>query len=181
MNFSVFENSVLKYLKRQLGNDVRFFTGPYTIPVYGGIRPEIHVHASSFLDFNGVTRENAVIARCGISEARLKGYTEERPAEITLAITCVAGNYAVVQNLCGSAIPVVLSFLGTLKTLSPGESPEALSTVRFINCKGFLHSFATSRENDGKGAFFCGRAQFHVNGFLQVTARWKKGAPAPKK
>jgi hypothetical protein len=174
MDLSSIEASVLQQLKKLPGNGFFFSLGPYTAPIFGGIRTEIHIHAASFLDFNGTTLDGTAIARYGINDSIFKGYTEDRPGRIIVSVTCVAGSYSAIKT-CGRYItPYVLSALGPLSVLSTGVTSDDSSEVLFGDCRSWLHEVSTTREHDGKATYFCCRMVFYVDGFLRLKIKWKK-------
>jgi hypothetical protein len=173
MNFDAIESPLCQSLKKQLGADFHFSIGPQTAPACAGIQTEVNVHATECLDFAGVTTDGATVARYGIREAGTTGYQEERPGLIVVCVACIAANYRIVQRCCGQIAPAALSCLGALGELSLGLSPDGGSEIRFLHGKACLHRAATSMESDGKGSYCRGEMQFHLDGFLQVTARWK--------
>jgi hypothetical protein len=176
VNFDAIEAPLCQHLKKQLGGEPHYSCGPQAAPTFAGIRTEVNVHVPECLDLGGVTREGATIARDGLREPRIAGYREERPALLVVCVSCVAANYRIVQRSCGLIAPTVLSFLGSLGEFQLGVSPDASSELRFVHGKACLHRATTAMESDGKGSYCRGLMCFHIDGFVQVTARWRAKA-----
>lgn len=161
-------------LKRVLGKQILLTRGPFVVPNFGGIRPEVYFHVSKLEDFGGVTADGARIARRSVKgPSTLKGFAEERPGRMILTVTCLSGSYDILQEVLRTVSPSVLLGLEQAPGFSLGSLPGDTVQLRFDEFNACLASADLRSENSEKFSYFLGSLIFHLNGFIHVhvTAR----------
>lgn len=181
MNMQQLEIPLKTQLQRALGKAVEVKVQPAAIPVLGGMRPTVFIHASEFQDLGGVTDSGARIAREPIAEPPYKGFTEQRPARMIVKVTCMAATYVGVQELMATIVPTVLLGLESLSAFSLGDTPNNKVRLGFDDFRACLHHSRINRQEADDVVLFAGEMIFYLNGFLHVVVS-RRGAlkPPPK-
>ena len=183
MNLDPIEALLLPPLKRLLGRKVEVVPGPAASPALGGMRPMVFVHARSFTDRDGITREGGRITRRPVTEGRLKGFAEERPGRIVVEVTCLAQAYRTVKDLSGAISPQVLRSLESVREFSAGELKNRSVRLAFADYSACLAGAEFVRHEEDDLAWHVGRLSYHLDGFLHVTVTNRGGLlkkPSPR-
>lgn len=163
------EDHLYKSVKKILGKQVPVSKSPFVVTKFTGVRPEVFLHASKLLDFDGAMTDGAKTTRRPVTgPSTYKGIEEERPGRITLVVTCVAGTYTLLQDICSVISPTVLSSLKTLPKIPMGKLPDESTQLHFEDFTSNLHSAKLGRENEDGLTFFKGELIFYLNGFIHV-------------
>ncbi len=174
------EEFLEKRLKRLLGKQILVTKGPLNITKYSGIKPEVFVHVSKLEDFDGIMPDGAHTTRRRISgPSTFKGFEEERPGRISLAITCLAGTYKLVQTLCNILTPEVLLSLEILPRIPLGSLPNGSVQLHFEDFTANLHTAEHRRITIENTSYFNGELIFYLNGFIHIRLT-KRGGFASK-
>jgi hypothetical protein len=168
MDISPLETAILAKLKSVLDRSVRITTGPFTPPALSGLRTEVYVHAASFTDFDGATLEGDRIARHNVNKPTRVIYVEERPARITIMVTCIAGSYHALKSCDGLIAPAVLYALEPIRSFSLGKLEGGIAEIRFADCIAWLHESKTEYDHADPVGYYLGRLVFFLDGFANV-------------
>jgi len=181
MNLDSIESLLVPPFQRLFRGKVDVFQGPAAPPALGGMRPALHVHASRFEDFGGVTDDGAHIARRPAKEGRFRGFAEERPGRIVVEISCLATRYATVQEICATVSPLALRTLESKETFALGELANRSVRLSFADFTAHLSRAEFERKQEKDFALHCGRLEFHLNGFLHAWVTNRGGLrPRPQ-
>ena len=165
-----------KRLKRTLGKQITVTQGPSAITKFSGIKPEVFVHVSNITDFNGLMPDGVHIARRPAPEvSAYKGFEEERPGQITLTISCIAGNYKLLHEICNLLTPATLLTLELMPRFSLGSLPDESVALYFEDFTSNLNTADYSRLTQNNTAFFKADLLFHITGFIHVRLTKKGG------
>ena len=163
------EEFLEKRLSRLLGKQILVSKGPLAITKYSGIKPEVFVHISKLEDFEGIMPDGAHTTRRPASgPSTYKGFEEERPGRITLTITCLAGSYKLVQDICNLLTPGVLLSLEMLPRIPLGSLPDDSVQLYFEDYTANLHKAEHGRITIEDSSYFNCELAFHLNGFIHV-------------
>jgi len=170
------EDHLVKSVKKVFRKKVAILKGPFLETKFTGVHPEVFVHASKLIDFDGIMPDGSRTARRPAQgPATYKGFEEERPGQIVLLITCITGTYTLLQNICEVVAATVLSSLQMLPKIPLGSLPDKSTQLHFEDFTKNLHSVELNRVTVDEVAYFKGELIFHLNGFIHVWVT-KKGA-----
>jgi hypothetical protein len=175
MNLDRVEALLVPPLKRLFGRKVQVVAGPVSSPALAGMQSMVFVHARTFLDGDGITREGAHVARRPLTEGRLKGFAEERPGRIVVDVTCLAQAYSTVKDLSGVISPLVLRSLESVTEIPVGALPNSSVRLVFADFAASLAGAEFVRHEEGDLAWHLGRLSFNLDGFLHVTVTNRGG------
>ncbi|MEJ2595254.1 MAG: hypothetical protein P8100_09060 [bacterium] len=163
------EDQLEKRLRKILDKDILLSKGPFVVKKYTGIQPEVNIHAGKLIDFEGRMDDGARVARKPVQgHSTFKGFEEDRPGRIKIAITCTSGNYKLLQNICSKLSVSVLSELQLLPKIPLGASGKDTEKLEFVDFTKTLHRIKFTHEQGADHAFFKGKLIFHLNGFIHV-------------
>ena len=169
MDASFVEVFVEKRLKRLFGKKLGVSRGPVVNSKFIGIRPEIYLHAIRLEDFGGVMPDGAQITRQPAKgKSTFKGIAEERPARLVLLVSCVAGSYALLQEICRELSPSVLLALELLPRIPLGALSDESVQLHFDDFTSSLYIAELDRVVNDDIAYYSGELEFHLNGFIHV-------------
>lgn len=169
MDARMVEEFLEKRVKRLLGKHYVVTRGPEAITKYSGIRPEVFIHAAKVKDFGGVMPDGAHTARRPAKgPSTFKGFEEERPGRIILVISCMAGNYKIIQDLCHKLTPEVLLSFELMPKIPLGALPNNSVQLHFEDYTAHLHKAKTRRVNIDDSSIFKCKLVFYLNGFIHV-------------
>jgi hypothetical protein len=174
MDMSPLETAILERLKSVLGRSIRITAGPFAPPALGGLHTAVTVHTAAYTDFDGATLEGERIARRNVTKPSHIEYAEERPARITIVVTCVAGAYEAVQSCCGLIAPAVLYALEPLRSFSLGKQEDGTADIRYSDCSAWLHECTTEYVHSEPAGYYLGRLVFFLDGFAHVRVTRSK-------
>ena len=172
----VIEDHLVKGLPRLIKKKIPVIKGPFTLTKFTGVHPEIFIHARKLEDFNGIMPDGAHTARRPTEErGTYKGFEEERPGRITLIVTCIAGTYTLVQEICGRLIPSVLFSLQLLPKIPLGSLPDNSTQLQFEDFTSNLHLADLGRVTEEDISYYKGELIFYINGFIHVLITKRGG------
>lgn len=170
------EEFLEKRLRRLLGRQIVVTKGPLIFTKYSGIRPEVFVHASKLEDFDGIMPDGARTARRNSSgTTSFTGFEEERPGRITLVVTCLAGTYKLVQDMCKLLAPGILLSLELLPKIPLGSLPDDSVQLHFEDFTANLHLSEQRSIKVEDTDYFNGELTFYLNGFIHILLTKKGG------
>ncbi len=177
------EDLVERKLKRMLGKSILVIKGPAASTKYSGIRPEVFIHISRFEDFNGIMPDGEHVTRTPVKgRSTFKGFEEYRPARLALTVTCVAGLYSNLQEICEALSPTVLLTLELLPDITLGALPDDTVQLSFRNFTACLHTAILDGASGEGNNYYRGELVFHLNGFIHVWITKRGGVrkgPSP--
>jgi hypothetical protein len=163
------EGFIGKRLKRTLGKQISVIGEPVAITKFSGIKPEVFVFVSNITDFDGLMPDGAHTARRPVKgESTYKGFEEERPARITLTVSCLAGNYKLLHEICNLVTPATLLALELLPRFTLGSLPDDSVELFFEDFTSNLHTADYSRLTQNNTPFFKADLVFYMNGFIKM-------------
>ncbi len=180
MDTRMIEEFLEKHIRRLLGKQILVTKGPLAITKYSGIRPEVFIHVSRLEDFDGIMPDGAHTSRRRASgPSTFKGFEEERPGKIILTITCLAGTYKLVQDICNLLAPGILLSLELLPRIPLGSLPDDSVRLHFEDFTANLHTAEHRRITIENTSYLNGELIFYLNGFIHVWLT-KRGGFASK-
>lgn len=149
-----------------VGNMATIWRGPPIIRTSTGLKPELFIHATRFLDMGGAGQDGGRITRRPLTVGR--GYAEERPVHIDVEITCISPAYELLLDMCAVTTPPVLTALQTLPPPLLAGLPETGVELRFADFVAAPQSSETYYREMPNGAWYEGKLVFRLDGFLHI-------------
>lgn len=161
MNLGPIELLLLRRLREQLGDGIRWQRGPVQRGAASGLLPEVFVHAARFED-----------PGAGASPAPARwpltgGWREERPAFLELELTCQCGQHAQAQQLAGMLVGPALETLNRLRMLELSDTQDRARRLRLVLPRAALLR-CTSGGAGAKDEPAQQQLLFRVSGLLQI-------------
>lgn len=169
MNLGPVEEALRQALQARLGADVDCRAGPAYCGPASGLQPQVFVHAASFIDAGGFTREGAEVGR---QPLRLPdgatGFAEQRPACIEFEVSCLCARHDQAQSLAGQVAPLLLEALERLAPPLLSDPSDAHRRLRFADHRAHLHAQRSSRLLHDCVPLAQVQLQLRLEGFLHV-------------
>lgn len=185
MNLSVIEQHVAPGLRRALARSAPLVLGPPVIGTVTGLKPQVFLHAARLVDGGGVAEDGARIARHRVTvPPYFRGFTEDRPARISIEVTCTSPSLDLLNRLLALVPPPVLLALERMPAQKLTSYPNRSVTLEFRDFVAHLARVESARTSAEEQAWFSGVVEFSLDGFVRTVVSARGGlAPraAPKK
>lgn len=176
MDATHLEELVATAIKKALSREVSVIIGPTELGKFSGIRPEVFVHVSEFIDFDGQMADGANIARYPAKgPSTYRGFEENRPAMLMLSVSVIDSAYRHLKNIANLLVPTILLALESESELPLGQLKNGSVKLKFNDMQRSLHRYNIDRNIVDGVAILQANFEFKILGFLDVWVTKRGG------
>lgn len=182
MDATHLEELVAATLKKALPRGVAVIIGPAALGKFSGVRPEVFLHASEFLDFDGQMPDGSRIARHPAKgPSGYRGFEESRPAQLIMTVTLVHSAYTTLKTITNLLVPTVLLSLESESEFPLGNLKNGSVKFLFKDLQRSLYRSNVERVDAEGVSIFRAEYRFKIQGFLNVYVTKRGGLRATPK